>query len=591
MNTIFQLLGIIAVQADGAKETIDEVTASAKGLASTLGATSDEADKTGTTMNKGGKLSSGFVWLGNMATKATETLLRIGKGIASTGFSFNASMEAYQIQFEAILGSADKASGLVADLQKLAKISPLGMEGLANNAVSLLNTGVELQDIIPTLEMLGNLSLGDTNKMNSIVRAYTQILSKGQLMAQEMYQLGDAGVPINRIMTLYGGEEYADGSWYSAKMSDPTYKIMAEDMVAAFKAATSEGGEWHDRMSKMMTSLNGQTDRMGEEGKETLGGLFSPFFDVAKSDVLPKLTESLSQFGVWVENNKEALTSMAEAVGGLVTGGFDMMLGAFEWIVDHEDSLPAALTAVGTALGVCVAQAHPLAAALATIMGALMYIDENGVVSSAGGDLYDEKGKLIDQTITPFMKQVYTPEDLVRMGYDHMKVEAEFGLEEGSLAAVQAEVENLDLKARVKLYPEVVAGFTSFYAGPTEGKGISYHVDASGDKAGGTVGQGFATGLDYVPYNDFPARLHVGEAVLTREDASAWRSGRAEEVTVLANRLESAMMRLEGIMQQVAANTAMGHVIALDTGAVVGQTVRQMDTELGNIATRKGRRN
>ena len=34
---------------------------------------------------------------------------------------------------------------------------------------------------------------------------------------------------------------------------------------------------------------------------------------------------------------------------------------------------------------------------------------------------------------------------------------------------------------------------------------------------------GFATGLDYVPYNDFSARLHEGEAVLTKAEASLWR--------------------------------------------------------------------
>lgn len=37
----------------------------------------------------------------------------------------------------------------------------------------------------------------------------------------------------------------------------------------------------------------------------------------------------------------------------------------------------------------------------------------------------------------------------------------------------------------------------------------------------------FATGLDRVPYDEFPAILHKDEAVLTAKEASAWRAGKA----------------------------------------------------------------
>lgn len=39
------------------------------------------------------------------------------------------------------------------------------------------------------------------------------------------------------------------------------------------------------------------------------------------------------------------------------------------------------------------------------------------------------------------------------------------------------------------------------------------------------AGRSFATGLDYVPYDNFVAKLHAGELVLNRADATAYRAG------------------------------------------------------------------
>ena len=45
----------------------------------------------------------------------------------------------------------------------------------------------------------------------------------------------------------------------------------------------------------------------------------------------------------------------------------------------------------------------------------------------------------------------------------------------------------------------------------------------SKDMLAAATGQKHATGLDYVPYNEYPALLHEGEAVLTKLEAQQWR--------------------------------------------------------------------
>lgn len=102
----------------------------------------------------------------------------------------------------------------------------------------------------------------------------------------------------------------------------------------------------------------------------------------------------------------------------------------------------------------------------------------------------------------------------------------------------------------------------------------------------GSAGGHFATGLDRVPSNDYPALLHRNEAVLTASEASAWRSGNTggNNAGVL-EKLET----VAGLLRSVVANTGTGTNIVLDSGALVGQLAPQMDATLGAMAARRER--
>lgn len=520
---LFELFGIISIKTSDANKDIDETMEKAKELGGALGGVGESADGTSKRLKTGSKFDTGAVWLGNTLSKLSGQAAKLVYNLGKIGFGFNINMESYQYQFEALIGDAEKATQLVADLQELAKISPLGMEGLAKNAVTLLTTGTELTDILPTLEMLGNLSLGDTNRMQSVVKAYTQILGKGGLMAQEMYQLGDAMVPIVEIMTKYGGERYADGSWYQQKMADPTFKIPAEDMVKAFQAATAEGGKWHDYMLIIMDSFAGQADRLGEEGKETLGAFFEPFFEVAKSDVLPRLTESLGSFRTWVDENKEGISQIANALGTIATNSFDSLLSFFSWCVENKDAVGTALTVIGGAVGVIAASAHPIL----TVVSALsaIVLNWNSIVEwlQPAIDKWNALVSAIDNAVT----------------------------------AVER------------------------FLGVNKGTGV--HISNSGRSHTGGGAKftipGFATGLDYVPHDNFLARLHEGEAVLTKQEAKLWR-GDQNQNGQLASMVAAAVRdAVAGIQFNV----------SLDSGILVGQLAPGLDRQLGTLASRKGR--
>jgi hypothetical protein len=626
MSDVFKLVGRIVIDSQEAQDAIQQTTEDAKTLAVVLEGAGGSADGAGKKMGSSGKMASASVWLGNMFTTITNKAASMGKALGQTGFEFDAAMEAYRNQFEALIGDSDKAHQLVDDLQLLAKVSPLGMEGLANNAVSLLNSGTQLADIIPTLEMLGNLALGDTNKMNSIVRAYTQILSKGQLMAQEMYQMGDAGVPIREIMTMYGGAEYADGEWYARKMTDPSYKIMAEDMVTALKGATAEGGKWHNYMFQMMDTWVGQTDRMGEEGKESLGAFMLPFFEMAKSDVLPRLSESLAGFGTWVTENQGTLQKMADTMSMLVTEGFDKLIGAFTWMMENGEATALAIGTIATAMTVGAIAAHPYAAAVLAVAAGLAmlasapddpladvfdgysnadlellqrWIDAANEAKSLEDTMFDDtesyvaardRADALRQEVDAVegLGQAYSTWLSSQAGYkgeSDMYLSIPTKLQDNAETSLQTELDGMSLESLVKM-----VGDTSGLYSAVNATNLTAYVNMvpSGIAGGVKVSGSHADGLDRVPYDGYIAELHRDEAVLTASQAAAWRSGSTGGNT---GRVESMLTQAIGVLQQIVSNTSASTQVVLDSGVLVGQLAPQMDAQLGTILNRKGRRN
>jgi hypothetical protein len=96
-----------------------------------------------------------------------------------------------------------------------------------------------------------------------------------------------------------------------------------------------------------------------------------------------------------------------------------------------------------------------------------------------------------------------------------------------------------------------------------------------------------ASGLRYVPYDGYISELHLGEAVLPRNEAEEYRSGKSGSTN---SALETALNSLISLTQQLVSNTASGNSVYLDTGVLVGQLTPGIDSRLGTLTSRKERR-
>lgn len=122
------------------------------------------------------------------------------------------------------------------------------------------------------------------------------------------------------------------------------------------------------------------------------------------------------------------------------------------------------------------------------------------------------------------------------------------------------------------------AQLNNFGAGAGGGNAILTVDEILSGMRGKRQGIPKANGLNYVPYNDYPSRLHVGEAVLTRQQAEQWRAGQGNSFD------------MEAFAEMLTANlsASLASVSVAMDGRTVGRLVSgTVSREIGRNAGRR----
>lgn len=256
--------------------------------------------------------------LSNLFTGAVQQT----KQMAIAVVKLAADAEVARANFSTLLGDVDEGAALFRDLEKFALRTSFNIESASEAATMLLAKGVQRADLIDTMQLLGDLSMGNTERMGFLAKAFSDVQAKGKLMAQEMNQFNENGINLFELLEATTGKT-ADQLLAMREAG----KISFDMLNTALKAATSEGGKFFGALARGNATFKGQFDSL-IEGVQTLGRMLGEM-------VLPRLKEIVTEANKLLQAFLE-MPNRAQFLGDVLKASIDV---AFAYIEQEWDSL------------------------------------------------------------------------------------------------------------------------------------------------------------------------------------------------------------------------------------------------------------
>ena len=200
----------------------------------------------------------GLSGLENMSDKVKRSLMGLGmafsmKGIVSEVANVRGQFQQLEVAFNTMLGSADKADALMAQLVRTAAITPFDLEGVAQGAKQLLAYGLKAENVNETLTRLGDIASGLSMPLNDLVYLYGTTMNQGRLYTEDLNQFTGRGIPmIQELAKVFGVAESKVKELVEAgKVGFPEVQKVIENL-------TGEGSKFGGMMEEQSKTITGQ---------------------------------------------------------------------------------------------------------------------------------------------------------------------------------------------------------------------------------------------------------------------------------------------------------------------------------------------
>lgn len=177
-------------------------------------------------------------------------------------------IQALEVSFSTLLGSQQASTELMQQMKEFAAATPLQIGDLAKAAQTMLGFNLAAEEVMPMLKAIGDISMGDAQKFQSLTLAFSQMSSVGKLMGQDLIQMINAGFSPLAVMSETTGKSI------KRLKEEMSHGAISADMVKqAFIDATSEGGKFYGMLASQGDTVKGAIAQLSGAITDMLNGI------------------------------------------------------------------------------------------------------------------------------------------------------------------------------------------------------------------------------------------------------------------------------------------------------------------------------
>lgn len=245
-------------------------------------------------------------------------------------------LEQVNTSFGVLIGNVQQTKLFLDDLRDYGAKTPFTMPDLTQAAQTMLSFGITAENVSSNIRMLGDISGGNAQKLQSLSLAFSQIQSTGRLTGQDLLQLINAGFNPLRMIAQDTGKSMGE-----LKKDMEKGLISAEMVTGAMRTATQEGGIYYGMMEKQSETLGGKLSNLQDsiiKVQQAIGGSIA----IALKPLISVMTT-----GIEVINNfSPAITGTIGAVTMLGVSFTALKVTGILPLIINTNILSSAMTAV-----------------------------------------------------------------------------------------------------------------------------------------------------------------------------------------------------------------------------------------------------